>query len=453
MPGTKWWMWRRPIRTLKSSGTPRRTPKVVSRTALDEITNADSRLNSTVSPVAASLVAAARHLDRVERRAGALLDHLGRGLRLLGDDPPAPQPADLAGRHRAHRAERDDAHHERALLEAVEPSQAAAAPDRRNCAGPRGSAQQVRLGDLAHRRARARPSRPRAAARRASRPRRRRRTPPRRSRRRAQHGAAADPAARPMRGPRSGSSGGLAAHRVVVGGDDPGPDEHVVLDHRVGREVAVGLDPHAGADRDVVVDARCRGRSRLPSPIVDALAHLRLVADDRTLARSAPRRRRPRPRRPTRPRSSTSGSSGSRGAVELRAEARALAEHGAVLDLAAVADHGAAVDHDATRRARASSPSSTSCPSISPGARSEGCTQCFTRRAAAGSRRCGTPPASSERCSASSTRTARRPLAGAGARLAPVAHALDEVPALDPQRLLVRDLRAHHVPERVMYSP
>ena len=104
MPGTKWWMWRRPIRTLNSSGTPRRTPKVVSRTVLEEITNADSRLNSAVSPVAASLVAAARDLDRVERGAGALLDHLGRGLRLLGDDPPAPELADLAGRDRPDRA-------------------------------------------------------------------------------------------------------------------------------------------------------------------------------------------------------------------------------------------------------------------------------------------------------------------------------------------------------------
>ena len=55
IPGTKWWMWRRPMWTLKSSGTPRLTPKVVRRMMLDEITKADSRLNSAVSPGAACL--------------------------------------------------------------------------------------------------------------------------------------------------------------------------------------------------------------------------------------------------------------------------------------------------------------------------------------------------------------------------------------------------------------
>ena len=71
---------------------------------LDEITNADSRLKSTVSPVVASLVAAPRDLDRVERRARALLDHLGRRLRLLGDDAAAPEPPDLARRRPRRRS-------------------------------------------------------------------------------------------------------------------------------------------------------------------------------------------------------------------------------------------------------------------------------------------------------------------------------------------------------------
>ena len=285
-PGTKWWMWRRPMRTLNSSGTPLRTPKVVSRTTLDEITNADSRLNSDGLAGGRLAVAAARDLDRVERGARALLDHLGRGLRLLGDDPPAPELADLAGRHGADRRERDHAHHERAPLERVEPAQRAAS---RPVDAARSAQQRPRSGTLRapRARARARPSRPRARARRGSPPRRRRRTPPRRSRR---PGVSTAPPPIRARAPAQGRPAqrlarGVAAHRVVVGRDDPGPDEHVVLDHRVRREVAVGLDPHAGADRDVVLDARTRGRSPLPSPTVDALAHLRLVADDRARAR------------------------------------------------------------------------------------------------------------------------------------------------------------------------
>ena len=54
IPGTKWWMWRRPIRTSNRSGTPLRTPRVVRRTTLDEITKDISRLNIADSPAGAS---------------------------------------------------------------------------------------------------------------------------------------------------------------------------------------------------------------------------------------------------------------------------------------------------------------------------------------------------------------------------------------------------------------
>ena len=46
----------------------------------------------------------------------------------------------------------------------------------------------------------------------------------------------------------------------------PGRDEHVVLDHRVRRDVAAGLDPHARADHHVVVHRRAAPHHR---PVAD----------------------------------------------------------------------------------------------------------------------------------------------------------------------------------------
>jgi hypothetical protein len=68
-------------------------------------------------------VPAARHLHRVEGRPRALLDHLGRGPRVLGDDAPAPQLADLSCDDGADGRERDDPHHDGPALEAIELSQ------------------------------------------------------------------------------------------------------------------------------------------------------------------------------------------------------------------------------------------------------------------------------------------------------------------------------------------
>ena len=431
------------MRTLNSSGTPRRTPKVVRRTTLDEITNADQQVEQRGLAGRGLRVAAARHLDRVERGAGALLDHLGRGARVLGHDAPAPQLPDLADHHGSDRAERDGAHQQRALLEAVELWK------RRRI----GTAKLWRTGRLSPAgpppgpRARARAGTPITTARGSTS---RVTTAPAATNASSPiviPGRSTAPAPDSRRAADARSAQRLArrmpAHRVVVRGHHPGSDERVLLDHRVGGQVAVRLDPRPAPTctslsspqpRPITAPAPIRQRSRTWRLVAHdrALAQLRARVHDRAgadhRAGAHPQRRQWLARR---------GRS--------RAQAGALAEHRAVLDLAAVAHDRAAVDHD-------------------PGAQLDVLAQLHVvaqhqaRRevgrvhavlhppgAAAGSSACGTPPASSERCSASRTRTARRPLAGPERGSDAVAHAFDEVPALDPQRLLVGDLRAHHV--------
>ena len=95
-----------------------------------------------------------------------------------------------------------------------------------------------------------------------------------------EHGAAADPAGAPQRRAAQRHPLRVARHRVVVRRHRARAEEDVVLDDAVGRHVALRLDPHARADRDVVVDA---GRAPDDGVRADrrALADERLVGDDR----------------------------------------------------------------------------------------------------------------------------------------------------------------------------
>ena len=64
------------------------------------------------------------------------------------------------------------------------------------------------------------------------------------------------------------------------------------------------------------------------------------------------------------------------------------------------------------------------------------------------------PADRSDSSSASSTRTARNPLAPSDRGMAPVHHAIDEVLALEPKRLARwRTAGLQASPDRVMYSP
>ena len=171
-----------------------------------------------------------------------------------------------------------------------------------------------------------------------------------------------------------------------------------------------------------------------------ALAHVGLVADDRAVADHAPahehaRRktsRRRRSERRGRPRDAASGG-----------QARRLAEQAPSSITAAVADHGAGVDHDV---AADPTPSPSTTPSPRPGraARSR------RRQHGRATRR---RDSSSDAAGLEHAHDAQAALA-VGARRAALAHAVDEVLALEPQRLVVGDPRADQMsPERVMYSP
>ncbi len=116
---------------------------------------------------------------------------------------------------------------------------------------------------------------------------------------RRQHGAAADAARAAQDRARAAASPApwrpIVSSLVVIA---PGPDEHVVLDHRERGQVDVRLHAHARAERARRCRRRCRARSPIRAPIERALAHERLVAEDRLRRRCS--RRRTRPRRRTR---------------------------------------------------------------------------------------------------------------------------------------------------------
>ena len=187
--------------------------------------------------------------------------------------------------------------------------------------------------------------------------------------------------------------------------------------------------PAAAADHGPVADRR-------------ALAHVGLVAD-----RSRPRRSRApantiAPAQTTAPRAEHERLRARRAARGVRRQPRRLAEHRVVLD-----PHPSPITVPAWITTPA--PSSTSSRSSTSAEHQPTHGRTDARSASPGvppdSSRCTAPPASSDRWSASSTRTTRSPLARPERGLAPSRTHSDEVLALDPQRLLVRDPRAHDV--------
>ena len=218
----------------------------------------------------------------------------------------------------------------------------------------------------------------------------------------------------------------VARHRVVVVGEHARAEEDVVLEHGERGHVAARLDPAARADHDVVVDLaaapdhasrrRSRERSRTcawspttaRSPISAPALTIAPAAHGRAGADRGRRRRLARRRR-------------------ARAERERLAEHGAVLQRHARAEHGAGVDHHVRADLRV------------VGQRDAVAEQ---QARARGQTVAARLVRARESCSASSTRTTRRPLSGPERGGRPSRDALDEVAALDPQRLLVRDPRA-----------
>ena len=136
----------------------------------------------------------------------------------------------------------------------------------------------------------------------------------------------------------------MAAHGVVVGGQDAGAEEHVVLDDAEAGDVDVGLDLDARADDDVVVDGRAAPDDAVGADAA-ALAHEGLIADDRARADV----RAGEDDRPGAHRGAVLDDErvelGARRAGGRRQPWR-LAEHGVVLDDDAVADDDAVVDDD-----------------------------------------------------------------------------------------------------------
>ena len=240
---------------------------------------------------------------------------------------------------------------------------------------------------------------------------------------------------------------------MVVGGRHAGPQEDVVLDHRAAGDVDAGLDQDTLADACVEVDGRAPAdhragsrppRARAPAPDRPRSRYRRCCAPAYTTAPQqtvapAPIRR----------------ATDLAGRARARAQPRALAEHGAVLDHASVADLGAGVDHRARPDARAGSDAHPVVdhragrdrhPVAEPGAGGDVSPRAqvvsLWRHRTGTSRR----ERSSECCRASSTRTTRRPLAPSEQRLLAGPGALDEVLALDAQRLDVGDPRREDVP-------
>ena len=70
-----------------------------------------------------------------------------------------------------------------------------------------------------------------------------------------------------------------ATHRVVIGRQHAGTEEHLVLDDRLTGHVDTGLDQDAGADGGAEVDRRAPTHDGLLSDR-DSFPDLRLIADD-----------------------------------------------------------------------------------------------------------------------------------------------------------------------------
>ena len=229
---------------------------------------------------------------------------------------------------------------------------------------------------------------------------------------RAEDGAAADARAAPDRRALDQLVALLgAAHEVVVRRHDARRDEDVLLERRVRGDVRVGLDLRQRADRRVVLDQR-------------AAADDDVVADRARARARRPGRRRSRARRcvvPAKttapvetivPSPSSSGGSGSRFAVE-------RGESVGCLPTTASSQHLAR-------------PRRAPCPGRRPRSRAT-CTL---------GAHAGRAPSESCSCSSARTTTARRARPRA---VALAAHEAQEVLALEPQRLVVRDLRAEDV--------
>ena len=117
-----------------------------------------------------------------------------------------------------------------------------------------------------------------------------------------EHGGAPDPARAPQDRSAQLLVRRVAPHGVVVGGQDAGAEEDVVLDDAEAGHVDVGLDLDARADDDVVVDGRAAPDDAV-GPDAAALAHEGLIADDRPRADvRAGEDDRPRAHRRARPR-------------------------------------------------------------------------------------------------------------------------------------------------------
>ena len=159
-----------------------------------------------------------------------------------------------------------------------------------------------------------------------------------------QHCTRADPAAAPQRRAAQLDALRAPARRRVVREHHTRRDEDVVLDQRPCGHVGARLHAHALAHPHVVLD-RCRPTDHRLRADLRALAHVRLVGDDRPLAdlRSGQHDRAGADRR-TRPDDGGRGRLDHRG-TRARSERRRLADHAAVLQHDALAHHGARM-HD-----------------------------------------------------------------------------------------------------------
>ena len=255
MPGTKWWMWRAPDAHVEEQRHAPAHAECVSRTTLDEITKADSRLNSTVSPVAASLVAPSGDLDACRARRGPPSGSPRAPFRRPRRRPGGARGARPRRQRRRPRCPAPPAQRQACAARggrsaAVKPSSAAgASPPQRHISSRSsgGTSRTWRAGTpITTARAGTSSVTTAPAATNASSP---ISTPGH------QHRAGSDAAGAPQHGAAQLLAGCVTPHRVVVGGDDARADEDVVLDHRTGRQIAVGLDAHEGPDRDFVLDA------------------------------------------------------------------------------------------------------------------------------------------------------------------------------------------------------
>ena len=184
-------------------------------------------------------------------------------------------------------------------------------------------------------------------------------------------------------------------HQVVVRRDDAGRDEDVIFERAVRRDVGVGLQLAASPDRGVVLD-RCAAPDHAALPDRHALAHDREVADDHARGeRGAGEHDRSRRDRAALADHEPRQCSALRGRGP--AEHGALAEHRVVADERARPDPAAVVDHDVGAEADAVGDLALVADVQVEPARVEPHSAITV------------PPASSERCIASSTSTTARP--------------------------------------------